>query len=76
MNTGFETFKKYEVKANSLEEFLKKYTKHDRHEGRGQEYVKARIQSHKEDLEKFGYTLITHHDSITGQTVSYYGVNK
>ena len=67
-----EVFRKYEVKADSVEDFLKRYTKPDRHELRGEEYVQARIQSHKEDLQKYGYTFITHHDSITGQTVSYY----
>lgn len=69
---SYENFKKYKVEAANLEDFLKKYTKHDRHEARGKEYVEARIKSHKEDLERYGYTIITHHDSVTGQTVSYY----
>lgn len=48
----FDHFKQYAVEASSLEESLKKYTKRGRHEGRGIEYVQARIESHKEDLKK------------------------
>jgi hypothetical protein len=68
-----ELFKKYEVKANSIEEFLENYTRREKHSGRGKEYVECRIKSHKDDLEKYGYTIITRHDSVTGDTVSYYG---
>lgn len=71
----YEHYKKYEVKADSLENFLKKYTKYSRHEGRGKEYVNCRIKSHQEDLSKYGFTFITHHDSVTGETVSWYGNN-
>ncbi len=68
-----EIYKKYEVKADSVADFLERYTKTDRHSGRGEEYVQCRIQSHTESLEKLGYTIITHHDSKTGEVVSYYG---
>ncbi len=74
--TSYESFKKYEVKADSLEDFLKRYTKYDRHEGRGKEYVECRIKSHREDMDKYGFTFITHHDSVTGRTVSYYDIFK
>lgn len=70
--TSFERFKKYQVEADSLEDFLKKYTKHQRHEGRGKDYVEARIISHTESLKKEGFTFISHHDSVTGDVVSYY----
>lgn len=69
---AYESFKEFKVEASSLKEFLQRYTKHKQHEGRGQEYVKARIESHNKDLEKYGYTFITHHDSVTGEIVSYY----
>lgn len=69
----YEHYKQYKVEANSIEDFLKRYTKHNRHEGRGKEYVECRIKSHEEDLEKYGFTFITHHDSITGECVSFYG---
>jgi len=68
-----EEYRKYEVKANSVEDFLIRYTKPSRNEGRPKDYLEARIKSHTEDLEKYGFTFITHHDSITGQCVSYYG---
>jgi hypothetical protein len=70
--TSYENFKKYEVKADSLEDFLKRYTKYARHEGRGEEYVECRIKSHQEDMDKYGFTFISHHDSVTGQVVAYY----
>jgi flagellum-specific peptidoglycan hydrolase FlgJ len=68
-----ETFRKYEVKAESIEDFLKRYTKPSRNEQRPEYYQTVRIKSHTEDLKKYGYTFITHHDSITGECVSYYG---
>ena len=65
------SFKKYEVKANSLDDFLRTYTKQSILV-RGQEHHEARLESHQEDIEKYGYTFITHHDSRTGEIVSYY----
>lgn len=72
----YEDFKKYKVEAENIEDFLTKFTKHERHLGRGKEYVKIRIKSHKEDFEKYGFTMISHHDSCTGKIVSYYGGEK
>ena len=69
----YDKFKQYEVKAKSLEDFLETYTKPKAHRERGNEYVEARIKSHAEDLEEYGYTFITHHDSKSGEIVSYYG---
>lgn len=74
-SNSYETFKKYEVEASNLEEFLQQYTKPRDHEERGQEYVKARIKSHQEDINKFGFTFITHHASKTGEVVSWYPDN-
>jgi hypothetical protein len=71
--TSYELFKKYEVQADSIEDFLSKYTKFSRHRGRGQEYVEARIKSHTEDFNEYGFTFLTQHDSVTGEHVSYYG---
>lgn len=68
----YERFKVYRVPADSLTDFLERYTKPSAHRERGEEYVAARIASHQEDLNKYGYTFITHHDSKTGDTVSYY----
>jgi len=71
-----EVYRKYEVKAESIEDFLNRYTKPSRNEQRSSDYQEARIKSHTEDLEKYGYTFITHHDSVTGECVSYYGTGK
>ena len=69
----YKNFKKYEVfDVGSIKGFCAKYYKHDRYMGRGKEYVNAVIESHKEYIEEFGYTIISHHDSITGQVVSFY----
>lgn len=73
MFNQYEAFKKYAVHADSVEDFLKRYTKHSRHYGIGEEFTQARIESHKTHLEKYGFTFITHHDSVTGDNVSYYG---
>lgn len=69
----FDTFKKYEVQANSIEDFILKYGKPSRYQERGNDYMNTCIQSHKDDLLKYGYDIITHHNSKTGETVSYYG---
>jgi len=70
-----ESFKEYEVKADNVEDFLKRYSKPKAHELRGKEYVEYRINSYKEELKKYGFCFITHHDSITGEIVSWYGNN-
>lgn len=67
-----ERFKRYEVKADSLEEFCNFYYKKSRYSDRGLDYVLSCLESHVESLEKYGYTFITSHDSITGEIVSYY----
>lgn len=71
-----EVYRKYEVEADSVEDFLNKYTKPSRNEQRCADYQEARVKSHTGDLNKYGYTFITHHDSVTGECVSYYGTTK
>jgi hypothetical protein len=73
MSNLYELFKKYQVEANSIEDFINKYGKHNRYAGRGEEYMKVCIESHKEHLREYGFDFITHHDSKTGEIVSYYG---
>ena len=68
----YERMKKYAVQANSVEDFLQRYTKPNRHEGRGQEYVTARIQSYKDEIAKYGYAFMTHHESKSGEYVTWY----
>lgn len=72
--SSYENFKKYEVKdVNSVKEFHDKYHKECRYTGRGQDYAQCVINSSVEDLKKYGFTFITHHDSKTSECVSYYG---
>jgi len=65
----FERFKKYEVCANSLQEFCNIYHR-QKYEG---DQAKTDYKDHKRDLETTGFTFIPCHDSITGEIVSYYG---
>ena len=68
-----ENFKKYKVRAKSLEDFLNRYYKHDRFRGRGHKYTEELIRSHQSDFKEDGYDIISHHDSVTGRIVAYYG---
>ena len=69
----YEKLKKYAVPAASVEDFRRRYTKPDRLTARGPAYAAAVIQAAQEDFTRFGYTLISRHDSITGEIVAYYG---
>jgi len=71
----YEKFKKYAVPAASIEDFRRRYTKPDHYAQRGPEYVAAVLQSSREELERDGFTIISSHDSITGEIVSYYAHN-
>ena len=68
-----ENFKKYKVPAKSIEDFLNRYYKHDRFRGQGDKYARELIKSHQSDFEEDGYDIISHHDSVTGRIVAYYG---
>lgn len=73
MSNSYENFKKYQVTdVETVEEFQNKYHKPARYTERGEEYVKCVINSSYEELRKYGFTIITHHDSITGKCVSFY----
>ena len=67
---GYKAMKKYIVYAENLKEFCEKYHRADKLTdfNRADDY-----QSHKSDLEKYGYTIIPPSTSITGEIVSYYG---
>lgn len=72
--TCFYNFLKYKVSdVNTIEEFCNRYYKPDRFKNRGQQYMECVIKSDYEDMEKYGYCIITHHDSITGDVVAFYG---
>ena len=69
----FEAFKKYAVKADSLQDFCDRYHRHGAYHDRGEEYMKADYEDHKKELERDGFTIIPRHDSVTGEVVAYYG---
>jgi hypothetical protein len=71
--TLYEKFKKYQMPADSTEDFCMKYHKRSAYHDRGKEYMECDLQSHKEELEKYGYTIIPGSSSTTGDIVSYYG---
>lgn len=75
MSNCYEAFKEHAVPAESVADFLERYTKPKQHRGRGEDYVQARIEAHTEHVKRFGYTIITHHDSVTGDIVAYYPAN-
>jgi|GEM_PF-2424448 len=69
----YEKFKKYEVEAPDLADFCKRYHKAGAWHNRPDDYREADYNGHLNDLVKYGYTIIPHHDSVTGEIVSYYG---
>lgn len=56
----------------SVAEFLSKYYKRDRYTGRGSNYAESLLRSYQQQADKNGYCFISHHDSSTGEVVSFY----
>ena len=52
-------------------EFAYKYRKMDRFVQCGQDYVDAVMKTHNEELDRVGYTCISHHDNVTGKFITY-----
>lgn len=71
-DTLYNLFRSKQVKADSLEAFLNRYYKRDRLGKRGKEYVEAVTRSHQKDLNNYGYTIISRHESATGEVVAFY----
>lgn len=71
--TLYERFKTYEVQAESIEDFCNKYHRRGAYHERGADYMECDLQSHKEEFEKYGYTIIPQGSSTTGDVVAYYG---
>ena len=61
------------IGCTSIGEFLSRYYRRDRYQGRGEEYAAAVLSSAQEYFEQRGHTLISRHDSVLGQAVWYYG---
>lgn len=62
-----------EVEADSVEDYLDKHYKPDRFRGRGENYARALIASYEREFAKRGYCFTSHHDSVCGQTIIWYG---
>ena len=69
----YEVFKKDAVPADSVEDFCLKYHRRSAYHDRGKDYMECDLKSHKEELEKYGYTIIPGSSSTTGDVVAYYG---
>jgi hypothetical protein len=67
-----EIMRKYQVNAESVEDFCNRYYLKRAFTDRGSEYVQAVLETAHKDIEKYGYCLITRHDSVIGETVTYY----
>lgn len=68
----FENFRKYQKPADSVADFLERYYKRDRYHGRGEESAARLLAIYQNDVVEMGCTWISHHDSVTGEIVSYY----
>ena len=68
-----EPFRDRAVHAVSIEDFLDRYYRPQRFRGRGDEYAGQLIASHQRSFDKFGYDIISHHDSVTGRVVAWFG---
>ena len=70
-------FRKYEITATSLEDFMDRYMKDSRYKGRndalwGYDYSEHVLASSKEDLDLHGVCIISKFESKTGEIVAYY----
>ncbi|MBN9301638.1 MULTISPECIES: hypothetical protein [Dysgonomonas] len=76
--TIYGLFEKYIVSdCTNLEDFACRYRKPDRYKLRDSYlpgYSDAVLESHREDLRKYGITWISRHESVTGKVVAF--VNK
>lgn len=54
-----------------VEEFASKYRKPSRFQNRGIEYIKVILESHHEDIEKRGYTIISRYETISGKLLTF-----
>lgn len=73
METTKNLFRKYAVQdVKNVAEFCNKYYKPERFQQQGEQYMKAVLDTCREEVKNQGYTIISKHDSITGKVVSFY----
>lgn len=63
-------FENCRVDAANVEDFLEHYYLRDRYHGRGADYAAAVLASHERRFGQHGYTIISRHESVTGQVVA------
>lgn len=61
------------IDCDNIKEFAYTYRKSERFLQRGQEYVNLIMSIHLMELEDYGYTLISKHESTTGKAIAYIG---
>lgn len=59
--------------VETVREFVEKYYKNSRLRGRGDNYAESIIVSHEKRFADYGYDIISHHESVTGEIVSFFG---
>lgn len=73
----YNHLKKYEVFADSIEDFLLKYGKDDRYKNLWEKHPglkSVQLCKRKEDLDRIGYTIISQFEGIYGdRPIVYYG---
>jgi len=73
---AYKHYRQYEVEATNVEDFLKRYYKPERIASMLNgypDYFETMQESYTQELLANGFCFITHHGSITGHTVAYYG---
>jgi hypothetical protein len=63
---GYQSFLRYRVDADNVQDFLKRYYKPER-------ITPTLYLPYQYELDNYGYCFISHHDSKTGEVVSFYG---
>jgi hypothetical protein len=68
----FDAWRKYQVPAESVADFLARYYRADRYTGRGEDYAAVLLASYTREASEDGVCAISHHDSRTGEIVAWY----
>lgn len=71
-DTPYNIFKKYEVKCNTVRDFLDNFCKKENFKKREKDFGFDLIKHHEDCVRLFGYTILSQYDSTTGRIVSFY----
>lgn len=58
--------------CTTVAEFCDRYYKHERYYGRGKEYADVCLKYHQKNYDELGYTMLSRHESRTGEAVTFY----